>query len=126
MKCKEIHDHGALSEYHDIEEITTHLTDLGKDLGLQVSRDTETASDKDLLTLATKCSATGAQLVTKLQALRIDGPRRKRDAFKNTVKSIWEKKDIQEIPKRLDSYRKALDTHILINLRFETLLFPWL
>ncbi len=121
-KCKEIYDHGALSEYHDVEEISNHLTGLQKDLRISSPRGTEIPSDKSLLDLVTKCSATAAQLVTKLRDLRIDGPRKKRDAFKKTVKYIWGRKDIQDIQKRLDSYRNALDTHILIDLRFVT--FP--
>ena len=119
-KCKEIYDHGALSEYHDVEEISSHLTDLQKGLRLSSPGDTGIPSDRGLLDLATQCSATAAQLVTKLQALRTDGPRKKRDALKKTVRYFWEKKDIQDIQKRLDSYRNALDTHILINLRLVT------
>lgn len=121
-KCKEIYNNGALSEYDDIEKMSNHLADLRKDLRLPSSRKIEIPSDKDLLDMATKCSATAAQLVTKLQALRIDGPHKKRDALKKTVQYFWEKKDTQDIQKRLDSYRSALDTHILINLRSATFL----
>lgn len=31
-KCKEIHDHGALSEHQEVEEITKHLADLRTDI----------------------------------------------------------------------------------------------
>lgn len=118
--CKEIYEHGVLSEYEDVEAISNHLTDLRKDLRLPTPGDTEIPLDKRLLDLATKCSATAAELVTKLRDLRIDGPRRKRDALKKTVKYIRQRKDIPDIQKRLDTYRNALDTHILINLRFVT------
>ncbi len=117
-KCKEIYDHGAISGYQDVEEISNHLTNLQKDLYLPGSRETERPSDIDLLDLATKCSTTATHLVTNLRDLRLDGPRRERDALRMTVKHFREKKDIQDIQKRLDSYRNALNTHILINLRF--------
>ena len=118
-KFKEIHDHGALSEYQDLEEITQHLTNLQTDLSLpQSSGITQAPYDRGLVELATRCSATAAQLIAKLHKLRIEGPHKKRQAIVKTVKAFREKREIQDIQKRLDGYRNSLDSRILINLRF--------
>lgn len=123
VKCKEIYDDGALHEYRDLEDLTAHLTDLQAGLRLPSEALTTGKSpvfhERHLLELAKACSVTADELVKKLRALRIEGPhKKKRQAFKKTVKAIREKREIQEIQKQLNGYRNALDTQILIDLRF--------
>ena len=118
-KCKEIHDHGALSENQEIEEITKQLTDLQIDNSLpQSSETTQTPDDRELRELVKTCSATAEQLVAKLRTLKIEGPHKKRQAIVKTVKALREKREIHDLEKRLSSYRSVLDTKILVNLRF--------
>ena len=118
-KCKEIHDHGALSEHQEVEEITKHLTDLRIDVSpSQGSGTTQTPYERDLLELAKTCSATAEQLVAKFQTLKVEGPHKKRQAIFKGVKALRERKEIHNIEKRLDGYRSVLDTKILVNLRF--------
>ena len=122
MKCKEIYDYGSLSEYQDIENLTENLTNLPNDLILpsigQTSRHALTPSDKRLVELAKDCSTTAQKLVAKLQALKIERSHKKREAVMKTVKALREKKEIQNIQKQLDGYKNALNTQILIGLRF--------
>ena len=118
-KCKEIYDHGALSEHQEIEEITKHLADLQIDTSLpQSSGIAQTPADRELWELAKTCSATAEQLVAKLQNLKIEGPHKKRQAIAKTVKAFREKKEMQDLEKRLNSCRSVLDTKILVSLRF--------
>lgn len=123
VKCKEIYDDGALHEYRDLEDLTVHLTDLQVGLRLPsealAAQDSPVSHEKDLSELAKACSETADQLVKKLRALRIEGPhKKKRQAIRKTFKAIWEKREIQDIQKQLNGYRNALDTQILIDLRF--------
>ena len=118
-KCKEIHDHGALSELQEVEDITKHLADLRTDVSPpQGLGTTQTPGERDLRELAKTCSATAEQLVAKLQTLKIEGPHKKRQAIQKTVKALRQRREIHDIEKRLDSYRSVLDTKILVNLRF--------
>ena len=118
-KCKEIHDHGALSEHQEVEKITKHLTDVRIDTSHpQSSGTTQTPDDRELLDLAKTCSATADHLFAKLQTLKIEGPRKKRQAIVKTVKAHWERRELHDMEKRLNSYRSVLDTKILVNLRF--------
>ena len=118
-KCKEFHDHGALSEYQEVEEITKHLTNLRLDaLPPHSSGTTQTPDDRELRELLKTCSETAEQLVAKLQTLKIKGSHKKRQAIVKTVKAFREKKEIQDLEKRLNSYHRVLDTKILVNLRF--------
>ena len=118
-KCKEFYDHGALSEHQEVEGITKHLTNLR--IGVsppQSSGTTQTPDDRGLLDLAKTCSETAEQLVAKLQSLKIEGSHKKRQAVFKTLKAFREKRGIHDLEKRLDNHRSALNTKILINLRF--------
>ena len=118
-KCKEIHDHGALSEHQEVEEVTRHLTDLRIDVSPPQSPEpTQTPDDRELQDLVKICSATAQQVVAKLQTLKVEGPHKKRQAIVKTMKSLREKREIHDLEKRLNSYRSVLDTKILVNLRF--------
>ena len=120
-KYKEVGEHGALSEYQDLENATSRLQSLSKDLSVSDCNKCREGSvecpDECLVELARNCSTTANILVEKLQTLRYDGSRRRRKALLKTLRALWQKKDIQSLQKRLDGYRNVLDTRILIDLR---------
>ena len=122
IKCQEIYKEGSLSEYQSLENLTKHLIDVRGKLnypsGSQNIGNPITVNDQSLIELSEKCSSTADELVGRLHMLRIQGPHRRRQAISKTVKLLWEKGEIEEIQKRLDGYRTALDTQILISLRF--------
>lgn len=115
-----MYEHDSLCDFRDVEGAVAHLTDLrsslGPPLGAQTPRNTQTPHEKYLLKLAQECSATAEELVKKLHTLKVDGPHKKRQAIKRTVKALWEKKEIQALHKRLEGYKDALDTRILVDL----------
>ena len=122
MKCKEIYKDGSLSEYQELEDLTSHLVDVRAGLDLasshQSAESIHNLDDQSLLNLAEECSATAHQLMRRIHSLKMEGPRNKRQAVFKTIKLLWEKGEIQDIQKRLEGYRNALDTKILIYLRY--------
>ncbi len=112
-QCQEIHKNGSLSENEQIEDMARHLTDLRTklDLGDQSSGD-------DVLDLGSKCSSTAQDLVAELGKLKVKGAHGKIQGVKKMFQSVWRRKEIDAIQKRLDEYRRVLDTRILIDLRF--------
>lgn len=121
MKCKEIYKEGSLSDHRNLEDSIKHLIDIREKLDLpdatQRAESPIAANDQSLIELSRQCSATADQLVEKLHSLRIQGPHERPKAIFKTVKSLWEKGEIEEIQKRLDRYQTALDTQILVSLR---------
>lgn len=124
VKCREIYKDGASSENKEIESLAKHLIDVYMELDaanavvkpaptLQLHRD-----DQDLQNLAQQCSETAKELIAQLQKLKVQGQPRKRDVLRKTVKVVWKKSAIEDIERRLEHYRRTLDTRILINLRF--------
>ena len=117
-KCKEIYQEGSLSDCKELESMTKHLIDVRAKLDLPNSKQGVQASDATLLELAGHCSETADQLVSKLHSLKLDGPHKRRQAVLKAVRFLWERGEIQEIQKRLDGYRNALDSQVLVDLRY--------
>lgn len=121
-KCVEIYKDGSSSEYRDLEDLTKHLVEARAKLDLSDANQSvgsfATPDEQSLLEVAGQCSKTADQLVEKLRSLKIEGPHKKRRAVVKSVKLLWERGEIQEIQKRLDGYRSAMDSQILISLRY--------
>ena len=119
--CKEIYKKGELSEYKELEETRKHLVSAQNDIRLPSAGPAAVASqtpqDKKLSEIAKDCSAIAAELTTKLQTLKAPNAHRKRDRIKVGYKAFREKSHMQELQRRLESYRTALDTQILLGLR---------
>lgn len=114
IKCKEMYEEDSLSEYQELKTLTKNLVVVHEYLDLPSAKQREGSFNKpyeqNLSELARQCSTTADQLVEKLHSLKITGTHKKWQAILKTVKIIWEKGEIQETQKRLDSYRAALDT----------------
>lgn len=121
-KCHELYRDGASSDNKEIEDMAKYLTGLRTNLDL-----TDGGGVDNLLDLGSKCSTTAEELVAELEKMRVDGPRRKRQAVKKTFKAMLKRNPIDDIQKRLEEYRKLLDSTILVDLRFvhhQSLLHP--
>ena len=121
-KCKEILKEGSFFEHEELKDLTRHLVNLRAEIKLpeadQSARSLITL-DQSLLDVAGEISKTADKLLEKLESLKIEGPRKRRQAISKTVKSLWERGEIQEIQQRLDGYLKVLNTQILVDLRYD-------
>ena len=120
--CAQLYRDGTLAQYKDLEETAKQLSDLRTALKLsaagQSTKLNQIPSETLLTKIATDCSDNAELLVIRLRAFKIAGSHRKRQVIRKTFKALREKREIQEIQNRLDSYRRALDSQILVNLRF--------
>lgn len=75
--------------------------------------------DQILYDLSTRCNATAKKLLHELDQLSVtaDGGRRILQVSKKTLAAIWKAGKIKDLGLTLESYRKALDTQVLISLR---------
>ena len=123
VRCRQIYKDGATSEHKQIKSMAEHLTGLATDLKLPSTTESPRIAhqqyhdDQELLELAEQCSETATELINELQKLGIQGRQRKRDAVRMAVKGAWKKDATESIQKRLESYRRTLDTRILVSLR---------
>lgn len=115
---REIYKNGSLSEHESIQSMTEHLTTLRADLQPSTSSPaTQTAGDKDLIQLSTKCSDMAEELVAELQSLKVGSTGSRWKAVSVMYRSLKKKGTIDRMQKRLDECRKILDTKVLADLR---------
>lgn len=111
-KWRELYNRGATSQNEDLEELASYLA------GLRENLKSSSQSDRDdLQDLGIKCSDTAEDLIRELQNLKAKGSRKKLVLMSKTFKNIWKREAIDELWKRLEEYRKILDTRVLVDLR---------
>ena len=117
-KFKEIYENGSLKANDDMEDLTKRIRELYVDLEPPSSQtsvgDVSMESQNELLDLARVCKETSDELLGELQKLKST---RKRDILGKIPATMRRQKILDSLESRLESYRKLLDTKILLRLR---------
>lgn len=112
---------GALTENIELEAITSGLRKVNNLLreSLKSNELHRPLSDEERELKATceGCETVGIELISALQKLKIEGKHGKWKSFRQGLKSVWSKDEIEDLTNRLEAFRKQLDTHILVSLR---------
>jgi len=98
-------------------ELTTGLKAslcLGKAVGDHASKQRQS-----LGAICNGCIEVSGELLMRLDKLKVEEGSKNRiwKSFRQSLKSVWCKSSINAIAKRLESFRKELDGHILVSLR---------
>ena len=120
---------GMLDDHLSVKTIADDLSSISFRLGHSLRAlpgnngqlsDAELALDK-----ISKCCAEEAQkLLSALKHLELNGKHDHWKSFKIALKTMWSPDEIDDLLKRLDGFRKALDTRILVTLRCVHLGYP--
>lgn len=118
-KSKELWENGSLGSHDDLEDVTKLLTGLQIDLDPPQAQQTAFGNishqlENDLLQLTDKIKTTSDELLQELQSLK---PKRKRDTVQVVVATITRKKKLDDLKAKLESYRRVLDTKVIVGLR---------
>ena len=117
-KSKEIYENGSLKANDDMEDLTKRIRELYVDLEPPSSQtsvgDVSMEPQNELLDLARKCKETSDELLEELQKLKST---RKRDILRKIPATMRRQKVLSSLESKLESYRKILDTKILLRLR---------
>lgn len=117
---------GALDVNAELELITRDLTVLSKKLWRPLSAANATNSDPNgheydsLRELCDGCKSVADELLVALEDLKMDGSQNNKawKSLRYAIKSIFSQKEIDSLNDRLAAFRRALDTHILADLKF--------
>ena len=113
---------GALTENLELEAIASGLLKMNNTLARSLRSDelhrTLSDDDKELQAICEGCRCVGTELINALQKLKIRGNHGKWKSFRQALKTIWSKDEIDKLSKRLEGFRKQLDTYILVSLRY--------
>jgi molecular chaperone GrpE (heat shock protein) len=104
----------ALAENIDIETATRHLVSLNKKLK-DAATDT---SDRTLESLCKSCDAVADSLLVALESVKAKGKQQKWESIRKALKSVWNKKDIEDLERRLAGFREVLNLHVTMGLRY--------
>jgi hypothetical protein len=91
-------------------------------LGMQRAAPSEVAEDETRLrALCSECSEVADTLVSHLSRLTVSelSSNRKWKSFHHAFLSIWSEKDVQHLVNKLEQYRRAIESEILLNLGYE-------
>jgi hypothetical protein len=106
---------GALAENIDTETVTNHLVLLNSKL-----KDAATATgDSALENLCKSCNTAAEKLLAALDKIKVKGEQRKWKSARKALKSVWSKEEIGELERRLSKLREELNSHIIVDLRYE-------
>lgn len=117
---------GALAENVDFATSSSRLQQLSTTLQDSLHQGTQGLQqgplqerDAALENICYACMQISKELVSKLENLKVqDGSKhRKWESLKQILKSMWSKKEIEDMADRLAKLRVELDTHVLISLR---------
>lgn len=100
----------------DLKTITDTLQRLNGDIEQSVSA-SPSAHDRDLLDLCHDCNRTANSLVAALAQLNSQGNSSLWNSFKIALRTVWSQDQLNELQKRLDSFRQQISMHILVALQ---------
>ena len=124
-KARSIHvsSNGALIENTELEVVAKDLAQLSD----------HTAADSSIISappsgrfgafedtfkeLSQRCGEVAGELLMRLEKLKVEGKHRGWKSFRQALKSVWTKEEINAIASRLTNLRAQLDSRILFSLR---------
>jgi len=105
---------GVLTENINTEAATIRLIQLNSKL----EHAANAAGDKALVALCRSCGTVAVELLGALDKLKVHGEKQKWKSMRKALRSLWTKDKIQDIEKRLASFREQLNLHVTVDLRY--------
>jgi hypothetical protein len=105
---------GALAENIDTETATNHLVLLNSKLQNAAT----TTGDSALESLCKSCGTVADQLLAALDKVKVKGKQDKWKSIRKALQSVWSKKEIEELERRLARLKEELNLHIVVGLRY--------
>jgi hypothetical protein len=121
----------ALAENEGIELVTSDLLALSTKLHVSLysseasgcfSQEEQRLAD-NLKRICDEAATVAEKIIQKLDRLKVKGKHRVWESFQQAVRAAWSKTEIANLLERLSNLRMALDTHVLLSLRYFYALF---
>ena len=114
---------GVLQENKQTETVTMRLKELAKSIRVPatppLSNSGSSLTNSRLQKICMECSSVSTELLERLHQLKVpdQSKDRKWKSFRQALKSVWSKREIDNMGKKLSDLRAELDTEVLIQLR---------
>jgi hypothetical protein len=104
---------GTLAEHIDIETAAYHLVLLNSKL-----KDAATITgDGALESLCMSCGTAADSLLAALDKIKVKDKQYKWKSIRKALRSIWSKEEIEDLERRLATFREELNLHVVVDLR---------
>lgn len=115
-------EEGALVENLELEAVARNLAELSgrirETFPSQTRGQVLTYDDVNLKTVCDNCSAVAEELLAALGKLRLQGKHEKWTSFRMALKTLLSENELNGISRKLEGYRRQLDTQLLASLRY--------
>jgi hypothetical protein len=99
---------GLQSTHEALEALTVDFQNLCSNLRWPLHRPPASIEEQRLKTLAEQCESAAIELLTSINKLKAKDPSSRWSSFRSALKTIWKQEEIEEMQRRLDSYRAEL------------------
>jgi hypothetical protein len=79
-------------------------------------------SDDVLRRLCESCQSTADELLAVLNNIKVDSKQGRWKSIWKALRNVWSKEQISELEGRLERFRKELHLHIVVDLRYVSML----
>jgi hypothetical protein len=115
---------GVLSEDHDLEVVTNDLlvicTRLHRSVRTQGWQTPPSEEDQALEELCRISNELATKLLERLNMAKAQGRFRRWKSIRQALKSVWSKRDVDDMARRLEMLRNGVNSRILVSLRYVT------
>ena len=115
---------GVLLENAQLDAVARNLVSLNNRIADSVQENHLvrgfSSTEQELKTVCEACNKAAESLIDTLEKLKAPGRHGKWRSLRQAFKSVWTKYDVDRMASQLDSYRRQLDTTILVALRYVT------
>ena len=113
---------GSLVEHDDLNTVTEDVSNLSRklqdSLDLTATSTSLTADEQALCDLCEGCVQVSQELTKALESLKSQAKPGRFRSFRQALKSVWSKDDIDNLDKRMRMYKEELNVRIIVGLRF--------
>jgi hypothetical protein len=112
--------HGATEEAFNVEIVTRDLLRLSQSLRnwLRLSGvESDDKDDQDLEALCDGCIYLPEKLLARLRILKVQHGAGKVQVLQQAIKTVWSRRELDQLAEQLDEYRRQLDLHVFVSFR---------
>ena len=125
-KGTEAYINGVTEDKKSLEEVAVNLRKSSKQLSdslggrnIQPNISSIDPEEKRSTAIARKCENIAATLICRLETFKVEPCNyRKLMSLGKAMKAAWKKDEIERLEEKLKSYQSALDTEIIVSLRW--------
>lgn len=118
--ARQLYEDGELSVNIQSSRVASELGSWSKDLRRSIREQNSTSlsnNEQELETLCRDCAALAGDLKARVENLKPAGKGRPWESVGQALKSMWSRKELNEVEAKLSTYRDAINSRLLGSLR---------